>query len=69
MWKLSFPKKVHYLVAGWYGNDTAWRMVIDLNKIAIYGKQDGTISKTPQLQPHSLCDEIIGGQGDWPLNP
>jgi uncharacterized protein (DUF362 family) len=69
MWKLSLPKNVHHLAAGWYGNDTCWRMVMDLNKIANYGKKDGTISKTPQREIYSLCDGIVGGQGDGPLNP
>lgn len=69
IWKLSNPKKVHDLAAAWYGNDTTWRMVMDLNKIAIYGKTDGTIAPTPQRQLFSLCDGIIGGQGDGPLRP
>jgi uncharacterized protein (DUF362 family) len=69
MWKLSFPKEVHHLAAGWYGNDTTWRMVMDINIIAVFGKKDGTISKIPQRTLYSLCDGIIGGQGDGPLNP
>lgn len=69
MWKLSLPENVHQLAAGWYGNDTCWRMVMDLNKIAVYGKKDGAISKTPQREIYSLCDGIVGGQGDGPLNP
>ena len=68
-WKASFPKNVHHLSAGWYGNDTTWRMVMDLNKIAIFGKDNGTISKTSQREIYSLCDGIIGGQGNGPLNP
>ena len=68
-WQLSFPNKLHHLGSGWYGNDTTWRMVLDLNKIAIFGNADGTISKTPQRQLFSLCDGIIGGQGDGPLRP
>ncbi len=68
MWRFSFPKNVHHLAAGWYGNDTCWRMVMDLNKIAIYGKNDGTISQNPQRELYSLCDGIVGGQGDGPLN-
>ncbi|NOU18353.1 MAG: DUF362 domain-containing protein [Bacteroidales bacterium] len=68
-WKLSLPKNVHHLAAGWFGNDTTWRMVMDLNKIAIFGKKDGTISGLPQRELYSLCDGIIGGQGDGPLNP
>jgi uncharacterized protein (DUF362 family) len=69
LWKLSRPKKVHHLAAGWYGNDTCWRMVMDLNKIAVYGNKDGTLSETPQRIIYSLCDGVIGGQGDGPLNP
>ncbi len=68
-WKLTKPKKEHNLSAGWYGNDTTWRMVFDLNKIAKYGKKDGTLSEKPQRVIYSLCDGIIGGQGDGPLNP
>lgn len=68
-WKLSRPENVHNLAAGWYGNDTVWRMVFDLNQIAIYGKMDGTLSEEPQREVYSLCDGIIGGQGNGPLNP
>lgn len=69
IWKISFPKNEHHLAAAWHGNDTTWRMVMDLNKIALYGKADGTIATTPQRQLFSLCDGIIGGQGDGPLRP
>lgn len=69
LWKLSNPKKTQDLAAGWYGNDTTWRMVLDLNRIAVYGKADGTISQKPQRNVYSLCDGIIGGQGNGPLKP
>lgn len=69
LWRLSFPRAEHSLSAAWYGNDTTWRMVLDLNKIAIYGKADGTLSSIPQRQLFSLCDGIIGGQADGPLRP
>jgi hypothetical protein len=68
-WIISRPQKVHHMAAGWYGNDTIWRMVMDLNLIAIYGKMDGTISSQPQRVLYSLCDGIIGGQGNGPINP
>lgn len=68
-WNLSFPGKSHTLAAGWHGNDTTWRMVMDLNTIAVYGKRDGTVSREPQRTLFSLCDGIIGGQGNGPLNP
>ncbi len=68
-WKLSLPTKVHDLGAAWYGNDTTWRMVMDLNQIIIYGRSDGTLSDRPQRKLYSLGDGIIGGQGDGPLRP
>ena len=69
IWRLSWPGKEHYLGAGWFGNDTTWRMVLDLNIIAEYGTPDGKIAKEPQRTLYSLCDGIIGGQGDGPLKP
>lgn len=69
LWRLSRPTNEHYLSAGWHGNDTTWRMVLDLNKIVEYGNRDGTISNEPVRQLISICDGIIGGQGDGPLKP
>jgi uncharacterized protein (DUF362 family) len=68
-WKLSLPGKKFHLSAAWFGNDTTWRMVMDLNKIVVFGKKDGTLAKTPQRFMYSLCDGIVGGQGDGPLKP
>ena len=69
LWRLSFPGEKHHLAAGWYGNDTTWRMVLDINKVALYGKLDGTLAREPQRVLFSLCDGIVGGQGDGPLSP
>ena len=69
LWKLSNPKPIHQIAAGWYGNDTCWRMVMDLNKIAVYGTANGEISDNPQRIIYTLCDGIIGGQGNGPLEP
>ena len=69
LWNILPVKKTHSLSASWHGNDTIWRMVLDLNKIAVYGKPDGTISDIPQRTVYSLCDGIIGGQGNGPLEP
>lgn len=69
LWKSSRKTPRHSLAAAWHGNDTTWRMVMDLNIIAKYGKSDGTISDTPQRDILYICDGIIGGQGDGPLHP
>lgn len=69
LWKLSAPSPAQNLAAGWYGNDTVWRMVLDLNLVALYGKADGTLAESPQRTLYTLCDGIIGGQGNGPLSP
>lgn len=69
LWKLSNPSKEQNTAAGWYGNDTVWRMVMDINHIVRYGKKDGTISPDIQRPVYSLCDGIIAGQGNGPLQP
>lgn len=69
LWKLSRPNPEQNLGAAWYGNDTVWRMVMDINMIAMYGKTDGTVSSELQRQIYNLCDGIMGGQGNGPLHP
>ncbi|HMO61152.1 MAG TPA: DUF362 domain-containing protein [Ferruginibacter sp.] len=69
LWRVSFPGEKHQLNGAWYGNDTTWRMVMDLNTIIRYGKYDGTIAGTPQRVLYSISDGIIAGQGDGPLLP
>lgn len=68
-WRISKPNKGESMAATWYGNDTVWRMVMDLNVIATYGKKDGTLSDIPQRTLYTLCDAIVGGQNDGPLYP
>lgn len=54
---------------GWHGNDTVWRMVLDLNRVLLYGRPDGTIGDHPQRVFYSLTDAVMCGQGDGPLRP
>lgn len=56
----------------WHGNDTTWRMCLDLNKILFYGHPDGTLSSAPNQGTKrylALVDGIIAGQGNGPLDP
>ncbi len=52
---------------GWYGNDTLWRTILDLNKIAIYCDAEGNLRKEPQIRYFSIVDGIIGEEGDGPM--
>jgi len=54
----------------WYGNDTCWRMVIDLNRALLYGNIDGTWREAGGAKKYlSIVDGIIGGEGNGPLCP
>ena len=54
---------------GWHGNDTVWRMVLDLNHIVLYGRPDGTLARTAQRKMYNLTDAIVAGEGLGPLSP
>jgi uncharacterized protein (DUF362 family) len=57
------------LEGSWYGNDTVWRMCLDLNRILLYGSRDGSMSEKPQRIELSVADGIVAGQGEGPLKP
>ncbi len=52
----------------WHGNDTCWRMVLDLNKCLFF--YDGAGQKrTRPLRYLAVVDGIIGGEGNGPMAP
>lgn len=56
----------------WHGNDTLWRMVIDLNKILLYADPEGRMEPlTPTVRKRyiGIVDAIVAGQGNGPLKP
>jgi hypothetical protein len=71
-------KKVGRLVFGdtqkvvrsgnWHGNDTCWRMVLDLNKCLFFFDGSGH-RRTKPLRYLAVVDGIIGGEGNGPMAP
>ena len=51
----------------WYGNDTVWRMVLDLNRCLLYGNPDGTLRRDNPKRYYSVIDGIIGMEGSGPM--
>ena len=51
----------------WYGNDTTWRMVLDLNRILFYADSAGALHDEPVRRLFSIVDGIIAGEGNGPL--
>lgn len=56
----------------WHGNDTLWRMVIDLNKILFYGSSDNIMKVDNWLNAKKyigIVDAIKAGEGNGPKSP
>lgn len=52
----------------WHGNDTCWRMVLDLNKCLFLHDGSGQ-ARTRPLRYLAVVDGIIGGEGNGPMAP
>ena len=52
----------------WHGNDTCWRMVLDLNKCLFGFGGDGR-PRAKSLRYLAIVDGIIGGEGNGPMSP
>lgn len=52
----------------WKGNDTIWRTILDLNRIAVYADSEGVMQEMPQRRSIAFVDGIIGQQGDAPIS-
>jgi uncharacterized protein (DUF362 family) len=66
---ISPAAKRSFVFGNWYGNDTAWRMALDLNEILLTADEQGSLQEFPARRYFSLVDGVIGGQGDGPLHP
>lgn len=53
----------------WPGNDTAWRMALDLVRIAQYADSSGVLREEPQRRLISFVDGVVAGEGQGPLIP
>lgn len=66
----NVPKQKMLLDGGnWFGNDTTWRMVVDLVKIIYFADSEGKLCSHPQRKIFSIIDGIIGGEKEGPLIP
>lgn len=65
-------KRMHgdpYSEGSWWGNDTIWRTVVDLNKIVAHADKCGALRKERQRKMIVVCDMVTIGQGEAPLLP
>lgn len=51
----------------WYGNDTLWRTVSDLNEVIFFADKSGVMQPTKQRNYFCIIDGIIGGEKEAPM--
>ncbi|WP_033169502.1 DUF362 domain-containing protein [Selenomonas sp. ND2010] len=72
--KISYVMRVilsgdKYRVGSWYGNDTIWRTVVDLNNIILHADKNGVMHDDIQRKIITIGDMIIGGEKEGPVGP
>ena len=65
--KMSSAKVIDQ--GNWYGNDTCWRMCLDLNYILQFADKKGNLHTKSQRKYFCLVDGIISGEGNGPMEP
>lgn len=56
-----------YNEGSWYGNQTIWRTIADLNKILFYADKSGEIQQERQRRYLIVADMILSGDHEGPL--
>ncbi len=67
--KLSGAQERDFFEGSWYGNDTIWRTIVDLNRILRYADRTGSLHDEPQRNVLNIADLVVAGEGDGPLKP
>lgn len=67
---LKVDERKRLLDAGnWHGNDSAWRMAVDLLRLFSFADSTGVLRTQPQRRVLSIVDGIVGGESNGPLTP
>ena len=71
--KKVFGNNIETIRGGaWFGNDTIWRMILDINKVLFYANPDGTLrsGNTANKKKYiAIVDAILCGEGNGPKIP
>ena len=59
----------HEIAEGsWYGNDTLWRCIKDLNKIILYADKNGIMQDEKQRKYLCIVDGVLAGEKEGPVH-
>jgi|WetSurMetagenome_2_1015567.scaffolds.fasta_scaffold01070_11 uncharacterized protein (DUF362 family) len=66
---MKYLSRDPYIIGSWYGNDTIWRTVLDLNYCLLFADKNGIIQNKNQRKIFNIADMIISGEGNGPISP
>ncbi len=66
---MKLTSKDKYTEGSWWGNDTIWRTVCDLNRIALYADEKGVFDEKKARKIFIVADMIVTGDEEGPLEP
>lgn len=52
---------------GWYGNDTLWRMALDINRALMFSDNEGRLIDRQYRRRFCVVDGIVAGEGEGPV--
>ncbi len=61
------PARPKPMEGSWYGNDTIWRTICDLNHIILFADKEGDIKTEQQRGYFCIVDGILGGEREGPM--
>lgn len=82
--KISYPSKIastclyqlqkriakdDYSEGSWYGNDTIWRTIADVNRVIRYADKEGIMRGKPQRKMFIIADMVVSGEKEGPMLP
>lgn len=67
--KILLRNSSKYFEGSWWGNDTIWRTILDINRIVRYADKHGVMCGNSQRKIFNIGDMIIMGEGEGPLMP
>ncbi len=63
------PRNFYSGSGSWYGNQTVWRMIYDLNLLVRSVDPEGRLQPRPVRDYFCIVDGIVSGEGNGPLEP
>ena len=56
-----------YAGGAWHGNDTVWRMTLDLNRCLLFTDKKGNLNPMTSRKYINIVDGVISGEGEGPM--